>query len=106
MINKVDGTNIDFNGSLSLPGDYYVLEFDVVNSTSVDVHVSDCFYNKDDDFIKYELTYTDGKKINTGDVLKKGESKGIKYKVSYENPVSVDNYTFDSGFNIDYEQVI
>lgn len=104
--NSVDGTNIDYSAKLDKLGDYYELKFDVVNSTRYDIEIADYIYNKDDQYIKYELCYEDGNKINNGDIIKAGESKGLKFKVSYVNPVLENNYIFDTSFSIQYEQAI
>lgn len=104
--NKVDGLNIDYSAELGVPGDYYELEFDVVNSTKYNIEIADLIYNDDDNYITYELSYANGNEIKNGDIIKAGESKKLKYKVSYVNPVKEDNYTFDTSFFIQYEQAI
>jgi len=104
--NSVDGTNIDYSAKLDKLGEYYELKFDVVNSTRYDIEIADYIYNKDDQYIKYELCYEDGNEINNGDIIKAGESKGLKFKVSYVNPVLENNYIFDTSFSIQYEQAI
>lgn len=106
VFNKVDGTNIDYSANLSSPGDYFEIYFDVVNSTNYNVEISDYVYNEDDDYIDYELTYADGKSINNGDIIKKGESKRLMYKVYYKNPIVEDEYNIDTSFYIYYEQAI
>ena len=104
--NKVDGLNIDYSAELGVPGDYYELEFDVVNSTKYNIEIADLIYNDDDNYITYELSYANGNEIKNGDIIKAGEFKKLKYKVSYVNPVKEDNYTFDTSFFIQYEQAI
>lgn len=106
LFKGADGVNLDYSAELSNPGDYYELDFDVVNSTSYDIAVADLFYNDSDEYIEYELSYEDGSKINNGDVIKAGEVKRVKYKVSYVNAILDDNYEFDSSFSIQYEQAI
>ena len=104
--NKVDGLNIDYAATLEGPGDYYELEFKVVNETANNMKVTDCIYNKNDQYINYELTYEDGTPIKSGDIIKKGEKKNLKYRVSYVKMIDTLEYEFDSSFNIEYEQVI
>lgn len=104
--NSVDGVNIDYDAELDKPGDFYELYFDVINGTSYDVEITECLYNEDDEYIGYELTYDNGKKVSNGDVIKKGESVRLKYKVLYKEYVLDNDYTFDSSFSIFYEQVI
>lgn len=103
---SIDGVNLDYSAFLSYPGDYYELNFDVVNSTSYNMGITDCIYNEDDDYIDYELTYEDGTQINSGDIIKKGESIRVKYKVLYKKYINDDNYIIDNSFSILYEQVI
>ena len=104
--NKVDGLNIDYEANLNKPGDFYELNFDVVNSTKYDIEIADYFYNESDNYITYELCYADGTKINSGDIIKAGENKKLKYKVSYVNPIVEKNYKVDTSFSIQYEQAI
>lgn len=106
VFNNVDGLKIDYSAELHNPGDYYELNFDVVNSTKYDVEIADYMFNESDNYITYELSYADGSKIKQGDIIKAGESKGLKYKVSYVNPIIEDNYTFDTSFSIQYEQAL
>ena len=106
ILEEVDGTNIDYNAQLTTVGDYYEITFDVINDSNIDVEISDCIFPNDDKYIEYKLTYADGKAINTGDILKQGENKRIKYRVLYKNQVNEDNYQFDSSFSIGYEQVL
>lgn len=106
VFNDVDGVNFDYSANLIRPGDYYELYFDVVNSTNYNIAITDCVYNSDDEYIKYELTYADGSVINIGDTIKKDESIRIKYKVLYKKYVVDDDYVFDTSFSILYEQVI
>lgn len=101
-----DGENIDYSAQLEKVGDYYDLSFDIINDTDVDVKVTDCVYNKEDPYIEYELLYSNGKEIKKGDILKSGDSIGVKYHVLYKNQIKEMSYDIDSGFSISYDQVI
>ena len=103
--NGAEGLDIDYNASLNQVGDYYEIIFDVINDSSVDVEITGCTFNKDDNYIDYELSYENGNKIKNGDILKKGQSKKIKYRVLYKNMIE-GTYQFDSSFSIGYEQVL
>ena len=100
-----DGLNIQYSGELSIPGDYYELTFDVVNSTGVDVEIADCFHQEPDEYIDFRLTYEDGQEVEVGDTLKSGETKRLTYKVTYQKGIDTDDYEFDSSFSIHYEQL-
>lgn len=104
--NNVDGVKLDYSAELVKPGDYYELYFDVVNSTGYNVEITDCVYNEDDEYIDYDLVYENGEKINTGDIIKKGESVRVKYTVLYKEYIDKQDYTFDTSFSILYEQTI
>lgn len=103
---KAAGQNIDYSADLTNVGDSYEISFDIINKSDFDVKIVDYYCPKNDNYINYELTYNNGKIISQDDILKKGESKRFKYKVSYVNLVTEDNYTFDSSFSIQYEQKI
>ena len=103
-LNDVNGLNIDYNAELLAPGDFYELTFDVVNDSLYDVSFADITINDDDDYIDFDLTYSDGNSIKLGDVLKKGEKKQLKYKVLYKNLV-LEDYEFDTNFMLNFEQV-
>ena len=106
IFNGSDGLNIDYTANLNRVGDYYEIAFDVINDSIVDVEISDCSYHDDDSYIDYELTYSDGKAIHEGDILKQGEKKQLKYRVLYKKQIEEDNYQFDSSFSLGYEQVL
>lgn len=98
--------NLKYSAELSKVGDSYSLSFDVVNDTNVDMKIVNVEYPKDDSYITYQLMYSDGSIIHSGDVISKGESRGIQYVVTYEKPIQDNDYEFDSSFHIGYEQVL
>ena len=104
ILSDIDGYNFDYSATLDKVGDYYEIAFDVINPTSYDMEISELDLHKDDKYISYRLAYEDGSLVNEGDIIKRGESKTLKYKVLYENQVLEDNYYFDSSFNINYNQ--
>ena len=107
VFNGVDGVNLDYNASFTTPGEYYELYFDIVNSTKYDIEISEYLCNDDDRHIDYELVYEDGSMINTGDIIEKGQSKRIKYRVLYKEAIKQEeDYKFDTSFSILYEQVM
>ena len=70
------------------------------------MEITNCDYHKNDEFINYELTYDNGKKVQQGDILKQGESKQMKYRVQYKKLIVENNYQVDTSFSINYEQII
>ena len=96
--------NFNYSATLNDVGDYYEIDFDVVNPTEYDMEIDELDLNDDDKYINYSLIYENGDLVNIGDVIKNGESKTFKYIVFYENKVLEDNYDFDTSFNINYKQ--
>ena len=104
ILSGINGFNFDYSVTLNYVGDYYEIDFDVINPTGYDMEIDELYLHKDDNYISYRLTYDDGDLVNKGDVIKKGESKTLRYIVFYKNRVLEENYNFDSSFNINYKQ--
>lgn len=104
ILSGIDGFNFNYSATLNDVGDYYEIDFDVVNPTGYDMEIDELDFNDDDKYINYSLIYENGDLVNIGDVIKNGESKTFKYIVFYENKVLEDNYDFDTSFNINYKQ--
>ena len=83
-------------GNLSFPGDSIVYTFDIANKGTISAQLSadpiistpECSSNDETgativcENVIYTLTYADGSKIKTGDVLEKGEKKAAKLTLS------------------------
>ena len=104
VLGAIDGYNFDYSATLNDVGDYYEIDFDVINTTAYDMEIDTLDINKDDQYITYRLSYESGDLVNEGDVIKTGESKTLRYIVFYQNEILKDNYNFDSSFNINYKQ--
>jgi len=102
----VHGLSLQYAGELHDLGEYYEISFDVVNSSSTNVEIAHCTYQKSDEYVEYQLMYADGGKVAVGDILKQGERKRLTYRVLYKNPIQSDSYELDSSFSIRYEQVL
>lgn len=89
-------------GNLSLPGDSIVYTFDIANKGTISAQLSadpiistpECSSNDATgatvvcENVIYTLTYADGSKIKTGDILEKGEKKTAKLTLSLKNSMS------------------
>lgn len=89
-------------GNLSLPGDSIVYTFDIANKGTISAQLSadpiistpECSSNDANgatvvcENVIYTLTYADGSKIKTGDILEKGEKKAAKLTISLKNSMS------------------
>lgn len=105
-VKKVDGLNIDYDADLEYPGDSYEVVFDIVNSSGVDMLIANCTWAEDTKFVDYDLRYVeDGKKLEKGDLIKKGETRKVVYKVTYKDDViSNEDVKINTGFAINFEQ--
>lgn len=89
-------------GNLSLPGDSIVYTFDIANKGTISAQLSadpiistpECSSNDATgatvvcENVIYTLTYADGSKIKTGDILEKCEKKAAKLTLSLKNSMS------------------
>lgn len=89
-------------GNLSLPGDSIVYTFNIANKGTISAQLSadpiistpECSSNDATgatvvcENVIYTLTYADGSKIKTGDILEKGEKKAAKLTLSLKNSMS------------------
>lgn len=89
-------------GNLSLPGDSIVYTFDIANKGTISAQLSadpiistpECSSNDATgatvvcENVIYTLTYADGSKIKTGDILEKGEKKAAKLTLSLKDSMS------------------
>ena len=105
-IKNVSGINLDFEASLEAVGDSFDLYFDIVNSNDVDMKIENLVLKENDSYINYLLTYQDGGIVKKGDIIKSHDSIKLHYEVKYINLIKSDNYLFDTGFSINYEQVL
>ena len=105
-IKNVSGINLDFEASLEAVGVSFDLYFDVVNSNDVDMKIENLVLKENDSYINYLLTYQDGGIVKKGDIIKSHDSIKLHYEVKYINLIKSDNYLFDTGFSINYEQVL
>ena len=105
-LSSVDGLNIEYSANLDYPGDSYDVTFDIVNSTGVDMFISN-FVWPDSDLIDYNLKYVDGSEVKHGDLIKKDEVKKVIYTVVCKDNVSFDeDFQLDTSFDINFEQAL
>ena len=96
-------TSIEGNlGTLRAPGDTITYTFDIANKGTISAQLSadpiistpECSSNDATgatvvcENVIYTLTYADGSKIKTGDILEKGEKKAAKLTISLKNSMS------------------
>ncbi len=99
----VDG-NIDFDIILGNPGDFYEFTVDLVNNSQKDYFISKIdkglSTEEEQNYIKYDITYSDGTSLKEQDVIKGHSKEKIKARITYyeELPVSIESIPLN--FNI------
>lgn len=89
----INGNNLSFNATLSLPGDYYEFTVDVVNDGTIDAMIDSIVKTPEltsdqAKYIKYEITYQNGESINTNQTIKSKSKTPIKIRIEYRRDIS------------------
>ncbi len=89
----ISGNSLSFNATLSLPGDYYEFNVDVVNEGTIDamidsVSITPELSTEQARYIKYEVSYQNGESISSKQTLKKGTTTPIKVRIEYRNDIN------------------
>ena len=85
----ITGTNkVNFNTTLSQPGEFYEFVVDVVNAGDIDAMIASVIKTPDlteeqAKFLKYEVTYENGTPITTQQTLSKDTTTPIKVRIEY-----------------------
>ncbi len=85
----ITGTNkVNFNTTLSQPGEFYEFVVDVVNAGDIDAMIASIIKTPDlteeqAKFLKYEVTYENGTPITTQQTLSKDTTTPIKVRIEY-----------------------
>ena len=85
----ITGNNkVNFNTTLSQPGEFYEFVVDVVNAGDIDAMIASIIKTPDlteeqAKFLKYEVTYENGTPITTQQTLSKGTTTPIKVRIEY-----------------------
>ena len=108
-----DKKEVDFNISLTKPGDYYEFDVDTVNDGTIDAMVDTIELTNIDpslnNLASFEVTYKDGSEIKKCDLLPKESRKTITVKVKLdkdieENDMPTENNALNLSFKINYVQ--
>ena len=109
-----NNTNINFEVSLNLPGDFYEFTVDVVNGGTIDAMIESI--NKTPDlsteqqkYLNYTVSYENGKEIVSKQLVNKESFVRLKVRVEYKSDITVSDLpnvseTLNLGFNINYVQ--
>ena len=91
----VNDTLLNFNVVLDKPNDYYSFTVDIKNNSSIDAKIdnfnSTVLTIEEANVLDFLCIYNDGTPIRKGDVIKTGETKKIKFIISYKDINTVEN---------------
>ena len=110
-----DSSNLEitYSVNLNLPGEFYEFTVDVVNNGNIDAMVNNVSINElsadQKRYVSYDVTYSDGTKINKYDLLKAGATAKLRIRVVYRNDITADDLpsndsTINLSLNAEYVQ--
>lgn len=112
-INNDTGT-INFQTELQNPGDYYEFTIDIVNKGTIDAMINAISKTTglsptQQNYLNYNITYENGQKIKSRDIVKKQSFVRIKARVEYRYDISPSNLpanqdVLNLSFQISYTQ--
>ena len=107
-------TNIEYEVNLTAPGSYYTFETSIKNGGTIDAKLATTptligISPEQDVYTNYTVTYSDGKPIRVGDVIKSGEIRKIKVLVEIEKDLNeyqlpTTQQTLNLSVDLDYIQ--
>ena len=86
-------STLEFETTLSMPGDFYEFTVDVVNAGSIDAMIENVVKTPEltaeqAKFLKYEVSYQNGESITTKQLLAKDTTMPIKVRIEYRKDLS------------------
>ena len=110
----VDGTSLDFEVSLDLPGDYYMFTVDVVNNGTIDAMIESIvkepeLTDEQKKYLNYSIEYDNGIDIASKQLVAKESYVALRVMVEYrtdilESDLPTNTETLNLGFTINYVQ--
>lgn len=111
-------STVSYQVKLLKPGDFYEFTVDVENKGSIDamigsisskVGLDEIEENTLPNYLKYSVTYSDGAKIKTKQLLESNVTETIKVRLEYdplvsENDLPTSNDSFSFSFELNYAQ--
>ena len=94
-----NSTMVNFDVTLTEPGDYYEFTVDVENSGTIDAMVGSIINTnlteEQQKFITYTVNYSDGGQISENQLLKSGSVDTIKISIKYRDDVNAEDLPDD-----------
>ena len=88
-----DKSKITFTAEISNPGDFYEFTADVINGGTIDAMVdslgnTDILTASQKKYLDYSITYQNGETIENKDLLKSGETRKIKVRLTFKRDIT------------------
>ena len=109
-------TTVNYNITLSKPGDYYEFTVDAVNSGTIDGMIDTISSKLNNveittlpNYLNYSVTYSDGAELQANQELKTGTTETYKVRVEYKKDISSTDLpgteqTLNLSFTVTYKQ--
>ena len=95
-IDTENNCKVDFSVTLNVPGDYYEFTVDVINEGNIDamigslnktIKVNNVVVDSVPDYLKYDITYSDGEEILNNHLLEKNNIETYKVRVEFRSDI-------------------
>ena len=105
-IDPENNCKVDFEVTLSLPGDFYEFTVDVVNSGTIDGMVQTYIIPNVPDYLDYTITYVDGMSLAENQLLSAGVTETYKVRLEFKNDLEElpEAETLSTSFEVIYVQ--
>ena len=85
-------SQVVFDVTLNVPGDFYEFTVNAVNNGTVDAMINEIGINslteEQKKYLAYDITYSDGMKVKVNDKLKAGTTEVFRIKVAYKDDIT------------------
>ena len=90
-------SQVVFDVTLNVPGDFYEFTVNAVNNGTVDAMINEIGINRltedQKKYMTYDITYSDGVKVKVNDKLKAGTTEVFRIRVAFKDDISPDDLT-------------
>ena len=85
-------SQVVFDVTLNVPGDFYEFTVNAVNNGTVDAMIDEIGINslteEQKKYLAYDITYSDGMKVKVNDKLKAGTTEVFRIRVTYKDDIT------------------
>lgn len=86
---------LDYNIVFNTPGEYYLLNFDLVNDSNIDVRINsinnDSLTDRQKKYLEYSIYYDDGRIVKENDIIKAKSKKVLKIAIYFKEDIEIED---------------